>query len=165
MQFDSTAFPKDWFEGLNTKSMQCRGTVQENWMFFDYLFQGFPYTRANSFNLAFSSLDVGCLTAFYQTFHNERFEQFQCHFFRQTTLVHFKFRTYYDNGTTRVVNTFTKQVLTETTLFTFKHIGQGFQWTVTRTCYRTTTATIIDQCVNSFLKHTFFVAHDDIRST
>ena len=126
MQFDSTAFPKNWFKGLNTKSMQCRGTVQENWMFFDYLFQGFPYTRTDSFYLAFSSLNIGCLTTLYQTFHNERFEQFQCHFFRQTTLVHFKFRTYYDNGTTRVVNTFTKQVLTETTLFTFKHIGQGF---------------------------------------
>ena len=145
--------------------MQCRGTVQENWMFFDNLFQGFPYTRAYAFYLALSSLNIGCLSTFYQAFHNEWLEQFQCHFFRQTTLMHFKFWTYYDNGTTGVVNTFTEQVLTETTLFTFKHVGQGFQWAVTRTCNRTTATTIINQCINRFLKHAFFVAHDDIRST
>ena len=78
--------------------------------------------------------------------------------------MHLKFWTNYDYGTTRVVNTLTKQVLTEATLFTLEHIGQGFEGPVTRTCYRTTTTAIIDQGINRFLQHAFFVAHDDIRS-
>ena len=46
--------------------------------------------------------------------------------------------TYGDNRTTGVVNAFTEQVLAETTLFTFDHIGQRFQRTFVRTGDRTT---------------------------
>ena len=37
--------------------------------------------------------------------------------------MHFEFRTNYDYGAAGIVNTFTQEVLTEATLFTFKHIG------------------------------------------
>ena len=71
--------------------------------------------------------------------------------------------TYGDNRTTGVVNTLTEQVLTETTLFTFDHIGQRFQRTFVRTGDRTTATAVIQQGVNRFLQHTFFVAYDDVR--
>ena len=38
----------------------------------------------------------------------------------------FQFRAYDDNGTAGVVNTLTQEVLTETALLTFQHIGKGF---------------------------------------
>ena len=34
----------------------------------------------------------------------------------------FKLGSYYDNGTAGIVDTFTEEVLSETTLLTFKHI-------------------------------------------
>ena len=104
-----------------------------------------------------------CGSVCYEFFHNKWLKQLDCHFFRKTTLINLKFRTYDDNGTSWIVNTFSEQVLTETSLFTFQHIGKGFQSTVTGTGYRTATASIVDQSIYCFLKHTFFITHDDIR--
>ena len=55
-------------------------------------------------------------TSFNQFTNDKRLEQFSRHIFRQTTLVQFQFRTYHDYRTTGIVNTFTQQVLTETSL-------------------------------------------------
>ncbi len=55
-----------------------------------------------------------------QFFYNEWFEKLKSHFLWQTALINLKFRTNDDNGTAGIVNTFTQQVLTETTLFTFR---------------------------------------------
>ena len=144
MQFNCTAFGQDGFESLDTQSVEGRCTVEEYRMFFDNFFENIPYDGACTFYHAFSTLNIGSFATVYQTFHNERFEKFQSHFFRQAALMHFQFRTYYDYRTTGVVNAFTQKVLTETTLFTFEHIGQRFQGTVARTSYRTTTTTIVD---------------------
>ena len=94
---------------------------------------------------------------------NKRLKQFQRHLLRQTALMQFEFRTDGNNRTTGVVNTLTKQVLTETTLLTFEHIGQRFKRTFVRTGNGTGTATIIKQSINRFLQHAFFVADDNIR--
>ena len=96
-------------------------------------------------------------------FHYKRLEQFQRHFFRQAALVQLQFRSDHDNRTTGVVDTFTKQVLTETALFSFKHVAERFQGPVAGTCHRTSASTVIDQSVNSLLQHPFFIADDDIR--
>ena len=66
--------------------------------------------------------------------------------------------------TARVINTFTQQVLTETTLLTFDHVSQRFQWTLVRTSDGTTATTVIQQRINRFLQHTLFVTYDDVRS-
>ena len=163
MKLDSLTLYKDWLECLDTKSVQCRSTVQHNRMLFDYFFQNVPYFRLKSFYHLLSIFDIVCCSILNQFFHNEWFEQLDCHFFWQTTLVDLKFRSYDDNGTSRVVNTLTKQVLTETSGFTFQHIGQRFQSTVTRSGYRSSSSTVIDQSIYCFLKHTFFVSDDNIR--
>ena len=42
MQADSLTFYKDWLEGLDTKSMQCRSTVQHYWVLLNYIFKNVP---------------------------------------------------------------------------------------------------------------------------
>ena len=114
VQLNSFTFYKDWLERLNTKSVKCRGTVQHNRMLFDYFFQNIPYFRLKSFYHFLRIFNIMCCSLCYKLFHNKWFKQLDCHLFWKTTLINLKFRSYYDNGTSRVVYTFTKQVLTET---------------------------------------------------
>jgi hypothetical protein len=54
-------------------------------------------------------------------FTNDKWlEKFGSHIFRQSAFVQFHFRTYDDDRTARVINTFTEKVLTETTLLSFQ---------------------------------------------
>ena len=68
-----------------------------------------------------------------------------------------------NNRTTGVVNALAKQILTETTLLTFNHIGQRFQRTLVGASDGTTATTVVKQRINRFLQHALFVAHDDVR--
>ena len=165
MQFDSPAFPKDRFESLDTETMQCRGTVEENRMFLNDIFQDIPYFIADTFNLFLGILDISSNTLFNEFLHDEGLKQFQCHFLRQTALMHFQFRTDNDNGTAGIVNTFTEEVLTETALFPLQHVGKRFERTVARAGDRSATAAIVDKRIDGFLEHTLFIADDDIRRT
>ena len=103
-------------------------------------------------------------TVLYQFLHNEGFEQFDGHLLRKTALINLQLRTYDDNGTSGIVNTLTQQVLTETSLLTFQHIGKGFQCTVSRTGDRSAAASVVDEGIDCLLQHTLLVADDDIRS-
>ena len=137
VQLNSFSFNHLRLECLNTQTVQCRCTIQQYWMTFHYMFQNIP---DNSFFAIYNLL--GTLhglynTTFNQLTYNERFVQFSCHQFRNTTFPHFQFRTYNDNRTRRVVNTFTHQVLTETSLLTFQTIGKRFQRTVSIRFYCT----------------------------
>ena len=78
--------------------------------------------------------------------------------------MHFKFRSYYDHGTGRVIHPFTQQILTETALFPFQTVGQGFQCTVRLGFYRIGFSGIIEQRIHSFLQHTLLVPQDHFRS-
>ena len=165
MKFDSFTFYKDRLKCLDTQTMQCRCTVQHNRMFFDNIFQYIPYFRLKFLYHFLGILDVVGSSVCNKLFHNERFEKLDCHFFRKTTLIDLQFRSNDDNRTSGIVNSFTKKVLTETSGFTFQHIGKGFQSSVSRACYRTSTASVIDQGIYSLLQHTLLVADNDIRST
>ena len=165
MKLNCLTFYKDRLKRLDTQTMQCRCTVQHNRMFFDNIFQNIPYSWLKLLYHLLGILNIVRGTVCYQLFHNERLEQLDCHLFRQTTLINLQLRSNDDNGTSGVVNTLTKKVLTETSGFTFQHVRKGFQCSVSRACYRTATTAIVDQGVNSFLKHTFLIADNDIRST
>ena len=165
VKFKCTAFYKHRFKCLNTKTVECRSTVEKNWVAFDYFFKCIPYFAACFFYFFLSGLDVCCVSLVYEFSHNKWLEEFESHFFWKTALVHLEGWTNNDNGTAGVVNTFTEKVLTETALFTFEHIRQGFERTVGCTaCYRSAASAVVDESVNSFLKHTFFVSYDDVRS-
>ena len=165
MQLDGFTFHQNRFERLDTQTMQGRCTVQHDRMLLDHFLKDIPNLRLQLLYHLFGIFNVMCSAVGYQLFHYERLEQLDSHLLWQTTLIDFKFRSYNDNGTTGIVDTFTQQILTETTGFTFQHIGKGFQRTVARSCYRTAAAAVIDQRIHSLLQHTFLVANNDIRST
>ena len=143
--------------------MQSWRTVQQYRVFADHFVQDIPNDSFFALNHFLRGFDGGGQATQFQLAVNERFEQLQRHFLRQTALMQTQVWTYGDYRTTGVVNTLTEQVLTETTLFTFDHVGQRFQRTFVRTGDRTTATTVIQQGVNRFLQHTFFVAYDDVR--
>ena len=118
MKLDCLTFYQDWLKCLNTKSVKRRGTVQHNWMLFDYILQYIPYFWLQRLNLLLCCLYVCSNTTCCQFFHYERLEQLDCHFLWKSTLINLQLRTNYDNGTSGIVNTLTKKVLTETSLLT-----------------------------------------------
>ena len=97
-----------------------------------------------------------------QTLHNKRLKQLERHFLGQAALIHLQLRPDDDNGTARIVDTLTEQVLTETSLFALEHIGQRLERAVARPCDRAAAAAVVDQRVDRLLEHTLFVAHDDV---
>ena len=126
--------------------------------------QSVPNLRLNLINLLLCILDAVCLLGFKEALHHEGTEQLQSHFFRQTALVNFQFRSNNDNGTTGIVNTLTEQVLTETTLLTAQHFRQRLEGTVGCAGNGLAALAVVDQGVNKLLEHTFFVADDDTGS-
>ena len=95
-------------------------------MLFDDILKYVPYLGLQTFHHLLRALDVVRGSVLYKLLHNERLEQLDGHLLRKTTLVDFQLRSNDDNGTSGVVNSFTKQVLTETSGFTFQHIGKRF---------------------------------------
>ena len=88
VQLNSFSFNHLRLKRLNTQTVQCRCTVQQYRMTFHYMFQNIP---DNSFFTIYNLL--GTLhglhnTTFNQLTYNERFVQFSCHQFRNTTFTH-----------------------------------------------------------------------------
>ncbi|MNH22191.1 hypothetical protein D3C79_820360 [compost metagenome] len=94
---DSMTFYQDRFKGLDTKSVQRRGTVQQNRMFSDDFFKDIPHFRTYTLNFTFCALDVMGKAFVNQFFHYERLEELQSHFLRKSALVHLQIRSYDDN--------------------------------------------------------------------
>ena len=162
MQLDCFTFNQNRFKGLNTQTVQRRRTVQQNRVLTDHFVEDIPDNRFFALNHFLRGFDGGGQATQFQLAVNERFEQFECHFLRQTALMQTQVWTNGNNRTTRIVDTFTQQVLTETALLTFDHVSQRFQRTLVGTSDRTTATTVVQQCIDCFLQHTLFVAHDDI---
>jgi hypothetical protein len=100
---------------------------------------------------------------------DKRFEEFEGHLLRQTTLVELELGTNDDNGTTGVVDTLSEEVLTEPSLLAFEGISKRAERpTLTgRGSGRSLTATsrVVEEGVDSLLEHTLFIARDDFWST
>src|SRR2546430_12195276 len=101
-------------------------------MVFNDLFQYVPHFRFDTLDKALRTLDVVGKVLLNKLTHDEWLEEFQCHTFWQTTLVQFQVWSNHDYRTTRVVNTLTKQVLTEAALLTFEHVGQALELMIAR---------------------------------
>ena len=118
MQLNCLTFYQNRLERLNTKTVKRWCTVQHYRMLADNVLKDIPDLRLQLCYHKLCGLDVACNISCGQFLHNKRLKQLDCHLLRKTTLVNLKFRTNYDNGTTGIVNTLTKQVLTETSLLT-----------------------------------------------
>ena len=124
MQMNGFALNQHRLKRLNTQTVQSRRTVQKYWVFADNFFQNIPDFRPLFFHHSLGRFNRRGMTVKLQFGIDKRLKQLQSHFLRQTALMQFQFRTDGNNRTSRIVNTFTQKVLTETSLFTFQHIRQ-----------------------------------------
>ena len=132
-------------------------------MLFDDAFQHIPHFRSDLLDHSLGALDVMRVALLYQLLHDERLEEFQRHLLRQTALIEFQLRSDDDNRTSGIVNTFTQQVLSETSLLALEHIGQGLERSCARSCNSSAASAVIDQRVHRFLQHSLFVSDNDVR--
>ena len=122
MQLDGFTLNKLRLERLNAQAVQGWCTVQQHGVLANDLVEDVPHLGTLTLNLALRCLDVLGEVLVDQALHDEGLEEFQSHLLRQTTLVHLQLRANNDNGTTRVVDALTKQVLTETSLLALEHV-------------------------------------------
>ncbi len=95
--------------------------------------------------------------------HYKRLKQLDSHFLGKSALINLQLRSYNDNGTSGIVHTLAQQVLAETARLTLQHVRQRLQRSVAGSGDRTSPSPVINQRIHSLLKHSFFIAHNDIR--
>ena len=72
--------------------------------------------------------------------------------------------THNDDRAGRIIDTLTKQVFAKSSLLTFDHVSQRFKRTVATSQYRSLTTVVVEKRIDGLLKHSFFVADDDLGS-
>ena len=144
--------------------MQSWRAVQEHRSFLDHFFQNFPNLRTVAFYIFLGAFDIVCISLIFQPGNYEWAVKLQRHCFRQTALVQLEMGPNHNNGTTRIVDTLAQQVSAEAALLAFEHIRERAQFPAASSAKHAPSLGIIDQAVNSFLQHTFFIAHDHVRS-
>src|SRR4030067_393852 len=85
-----------------------------------YLSNAFFYQLLCGFNCSYKPF-------FFKFAEYKRLEQFKRHCLWKAALMQFKFRAYHNNRTSRIINSLSQEILSETPLFTFYHIAQGFK--------------------------------------
>ena len=63
----------------------------------------------------------------------------------------------------RVVNAFTEQVLTKTSLLAFERAAERLERAIVYAAQHPAATAVVEQRIHRFLQHAFFVAHDDFR--
>ena len=124
VQLDGLTLDHTWLESQDTMTVQGRSTVEEHWVTLHYVFEDIEYDWLFAVDDLLSRLNRLHDAALNEFADDEWFVELSSHIFRQTTLVHLQLWTYNDYRTSRIVHTFTEQVLTETTLFTLERVGE-----------------------------------------
>ena len=164
VDLDSFAFDQFRLERLDAEAVQRRCAVEEHRVFLNDLGQYIPNLRTASLHHLLGRLDVLGDLEIDQALHHERLEQLESHDLGKATLVQLQLRTDHDHRPTGVVDTLSKQILTETPLLALEHVGQRLQRPVARTRHRTATSPVVEQRIDGFLEHPLLVVHDDFRS-
>src|SRR6185312_9833787 len=149
-------------EGLDAQTVQGGCAGQQHGALADDLLQHIPHLGTAALDHALGALDVLRVAQVDQALDHERLEQLQGHLLGKTTLVQLELRADDDDRTARVVDALAEQVLAEPTLLTLEHVAQGLQRAVTRARDRTTTTTVVEQCVDGLLQHPLLVVDDDL---
>ena len=97
MQLNSLTLNHLGLECLDTQTVQCRSTVQQNGVTLHYIFQNIPYYRILAVNNLLGGLYCLHDTALYELADDERLVKLGSHQLRYTALTHLKLRTYHDN--------------------------------------------------------------------
>ena len=142
--------------------MQRRGAVKQNRPALNHFFQRLPDLRRLALDDPLGAFNITGVTILNQLADDKRPEEFQGHGLGQTALPHLQIGTDDDNGTARVVHTFTQQVATEPAFLTLEHVRQRFQFAPAAATQRFAPLAVVNQAVYRFLKHTLFIADNDI---
>ncbi|SRR6266403_174621 len=129
---------------------------------FGHLFQDIPDFRCLALNHLLGAPDRMNITQLFQPPNDERFKQNQRHLFRQAALMQFEFWADDDNRTPGVIDSLTEKVLPEPATLAFKHVAQRLERTVARTGYGATVSAVVEQRVDRFLEHPFFIPNNDV---
>src|SRR5207244_5509558 len=97
-----------------------------------------------------------------ETVVDERLEQLEGHLLRQAALVQLQLGADDDDRTAGVVNTFTKQVLTEAALLALERVGERLERAVVRALQHAAAAAVVEERVDRFLQHALLVAPDHV---
>ena len=142
--------------------MQGGCAVQQHRVLGDDLFEDVPHLRALTLHHPLGGLDVLRVVEVDEPLHHERLEQLERHQLRQTALVQLELRADDDDRTAGVVDALAEQVLAEPALLALEQIRQRLQRPVARAGDRTSTAAVVEQCVDGLLEHPLLVVDDDL---
>jgi len=132
-------------------------------MVLDDFFKNVPDHRILLLDQFFGLFDRGAMAALFQAMIDERLEQLERHFLRQATLVELQLRPDHDDRAPRIIDALSQKVLTEPALLAFERIGERLERPIVRPTQHTSTATVVEESIDSFLQHALFVAHDYVR--
>ena len=93
---------------LNRETVQCRSTVQHDRVSLSHLLENIPDLGRLAINHLLGTTHSVAVTKILESADDERFEECQCHFLRQTTLVELKLWSNHNDGTSRIVYTLTE---------------------------------------------------------
>src|SRR5262245_23654478 len=116
VQPNGLAFHQHGIKRLDTETVQRRCTVQQHRMFTNHLVKDIPYLRPFFFDQSFSTLDRRRSTPLLQLMEDKGLEEFERHLLGQSTLMQPKFRSHHNDGSARIIDPFTEQVLPKAAL-------------------------------------------------
>ena len=109
------------------------------------------------------ALDRVGVAKLFQSPNDERLVQFQCDLLRQAALMQTQGRTDHNHASSRIVDSLSQQVLSETALLTLDHVGQRLQRPVAAAQHGTLAAVVVEQGVDRLLQHPLFIADNHFR--
>ena len=162
MDLDGVAFNEYWLESLDTHSVQRWSAVQEDRVILDHRLQDVPHFSIATLKHALGALDGVSEALLLELANDERLIQLKRDLLRQTALPELELWTNDDDRTGRVVNALAEQILAESTLLALDHVGDRLERAVGGAEHRATAAAVVEQRIDSLLKHALLVADDHL---
>ena len=163
VNLDGVAFDQHRLKRLDAHAVKRGGAIEHHRVLIDDFFKNVPDFRIAAFEHLLGGLDRVGQAMLLELADDERLEQFQRDLLRQAALMQLEFRSDDDDRTSRVIDALAEQIFAEAALLALDHVGQGLQRAIGRTQHRTTAAAVVEQRIDSLLKHALFVADDDFR--
>ncbi len=164
MKLNGAPFYENGLERLNTQAVKRGGAVEKDGVVLYNLVKYVPYDGLAAVYRPAGALYVLGEVAVYELAEDEGLEQLESHFFGQAALIELELGAYHDNRTAGVVYALAEEILAEPAPLAAEHIRKRLEIAVARARYRFAVPAVVDEGVYRFLKHTLFVADDDVGS-
>src|SRR5947209_7076455 len=104
--------------------MQGRSAVEQDGMSTRDFIENVPNLRGLAFNHLLCAPHGMDVAQVFKAPNNERLEQNERHFLRQTALMQLQLRSDHDDRAARVIDPLAEQVLAESSTFALEHVGK-----------------------------------------